>query len=366
MWEASYGKEPFDLRLTVLRMVSCWRLIIVCTLAGTLALGGLYCVKNLLLRGEPQYRAESTYRVDYAVEDAEVSSAAINAYTWNTYVHTGEFLDSVRSRLEDSELARLGNDELGEVIQGNLESDWRVPSTVVTTESPEKSVAIARAVEAAMTLDFPGGISEIETIRVIDAAEEAREVVPDVRVARAFVLAAVLSFFFTLVILLLKETGDDSIWLPATVSRRYGLKVLGTIESRELKQNIRYLFREKERAAVCTVRDTVNPAEIAEMLNRMQEAGEALDTRSVGQDENGRNVTFYALPSPLLCPEAVEALREAEGILLAVEAGTHAGKQLEYVLEYLTQQDLNITAVILWNADEKLLKRYYRFTPEKK
>lgn len=354
MWEASYGKEPFDLRLTVLRMASRWKLIIACTLAGTLALGGLYCVKNLLLRGEPQYRAESTYRVDYAAEEAEVSSVAINAYTWNTYVHTGEFLDSVRSHLEDGELARLDNDELGETIQGSLESDWRVPSTAVTTESPEKSLAIARAVEAAMTLDFPGGIREIEAIRVIDGAAEAKEVVPDVRVVRAFVLSAVLSFFFTLVILLLKETGDDSIRLPATVSRRYGLKTLGTIKSRELKQNISYLFRDSKKAAVCTVQDTINPAEIAELLNGLQETEEA------------SGVSFYPLPSPLLCPETAEALREAEGILLAVEAGAHAGKQLEYVLEYLTQQDCHITAVILWNADEELLKRYYGFSRTKK
>lgn len=347
MWEGSYGKEPFDLRLTVLRIIGCWKLIIMCTLGGTLLLGGLYCVKNILFAGEKQYQAESTYRVDYAVDDADVSKTAINAYTWNTYVHTGEFLDGVRSHIEDSELAQMSNEELGEAIQGNLESDWRVPSTVITTESPDRSMAIARAVEEAMTLDFPKGISEVEAIRVIDEAKGAHEVIPDIRVGRAFVLAAVLSLFFTLVILLLKETGDDSIWLPATIRHRYGLKVLGTLESRELAQNISYLFAGKERAAVCTVQDDINPAEIAEALNKV--------CTDMGQ------VSFFAVPSPILCPEGAKVLRESEGILLAVEAGAHAGKQLEYVMEYLAQQDCNITAVILWNADERLLRGYYRF-----
>lgn len=349
MWEGSYGKEPFDLRLTVLRILGRWKLIIMCTLGGTLLLGGLYCVKNILLRGETQYQAESTYRVDYAVDDADVSSTAINAYTWDTYVHTGEFLDGVRSRLQDEELIRLNNEELGELIEGNLESDWRVPSTVVITDSPEKSVAIARAVEGTMTNDFPDGIKEIESIRVIDAAE-AREVIPDVRAGRAFALAAVLSFFFTLLILLLKEIGDDSIWLPSTVSHRYGLKVLGTPESRELVQNISYLFEGKEEAAVCTVQEHINPAEIAEALNKAY------------ADAGAGKMNFYAVPAPMLCPEGAEILRKAQGILLAVEAGAHAGKQFEYVAEFLAQQDCEITAIILWNADEKLLRRYYRFT----
>lgn len=350
MWEGSYGKEPFDLRLTVLRIIGRWKLIMICTLGGTLLLGGLYCVRNILLRGETQYRAESTYRVDYAVDDADVSKTAINAYTWNTYVHTGEFLDGVRSRIRDSGLSQMSYEELEQAIQGNLESDWRVPSTVVTTESPDKSVAIARAVEETMTIDFPAGISEVEAIRVIDAAEEAYEVIPDVRVGRAFVLAAVLSLFFTLVILLLKEIGDDSIWLPATIRRRYGLKVLGTIESRELTQNIRYLFTGKETAAVCTVQGDINPSEIAEALNK------------ACSDTEAEQVKFYAVPAPVLCPEGAEVLRAAEGILLAVKAGAHAGKQLEYVMEYLALQDCKVTAVILWNADEKLLRRYYMFT----
>lgn len=349
MWEANYGKEPFDLRLTVLYMLGRWRLIAACTLAGTLLLGGCYCIAGFMKHGESQYSATSVYRADYAVEDRDLDKAFINAYTWNTYVHTEEFLGGVRERLKDAGLERLGGEELGNCIMGKLDSDWRVPSTVVTTGDPESSVAIARAVEGAMTEDFPAGIKEIDSVRVIDPANRAEEVIPDVRPVRAFLLAAVLSLFFTAVILLLKEIGACSIRLPSTIRYRYGLKTLGTVESAELKENVRYLFAGKKKAAVCAVQEEIDTREAAERL--------AERCGSTGGDIP----EFCALPSLLLCPESAPLLREAESILLVVKAGEHAGKQLEHALEYLWQQDCQITAVLLWEADERLIRHYYAF-----
>ena len=69
MWEGYYGKEPFDLRLTALRFLKNLDKIIVVTLAGTLIFGGGYYVKNVLLRGEVYYSAQSTYKVEYSDPD---------------------------------------------------------------------------------------------------------------------------------------------------------------------------------------------------------------------------------------------------------------------------------------------------------
>ena len=65
------------------------------------------------------------------------------------------------------------------------------------------------------------------------------------------------------------------------------------------------------------------------------------------------------MPTPMLCPEVCEQLRETDGVLLAVKAGAHAGKQLEYVKEFLEQQDCEIIAAILWDADEAFIRAYY-------
>lgn len=348
MFEGSYGKEPFDLRLTVLRMIRQWKIIVVVMIMGTLIVTGVYCLDNILLRGEREYRAASLYRIDYGVDGQDINLVMINSYTWNTYMHTEEFLGFVRERLVGSGFEEMGDEELGGYIQGNVESDLRVPSTIVVTGDAAKSAAIAEAVEEAVILDFSKGISEIKEIRVIDHGE-TEEVPPDLRVGRAAVLGAVLSFFFTVIILLLKELGDDSIWLPATVGRRYGLKTAGTAESRELKENIGYLFSGRKQAAFCTVQEECEPTVTADTLKR------------ICKNTDAENMDWLVVPSPLLCPEGVEKLKAADGVLLGVKAGAHAGKQLEYVLEFLKQQDCKVTCVILLQADELLLRWYYGF-----
>lgn len=348
MREGYYGKEPFDLRLTVLRMLRQVHIIAAVTVIGTALLSGGYYVKNVLLRGESLYAAESVYRVEYAVqEERDVATVYINETSWNTYIKTQNFIDAVQLRMKELNETQdyrltVSDGELRSVVKAVLASDLRVPSTTVTTESPEKSVRIAQAVEAAMTLDFPRDVREVTAISVIDSADSAEEVIPDVRVGRALVLSAVLSCFFGVIVLLLKETGDDSIRLPETLYKRYGLKTLGTIESEELAENIAYLFEGKTPAAVCGLQEDVDPVQVLEALRK--KAGELPD--------------WFAAPSPLLCPEVCRELRRAGGLLLAVRAGAHAGRRLEYAMQYLQQQDCEITAVILWGADERLIRCY--------
>lgn len=343
MWEGSYGKEPFDLRLTVLRMVRQWNVIIGCTLAGTILFGGGYYLKNVL-QSEKLYCAESTYHVEYDVEEEkDVGTVYINAVTWNTYLDSGSFLSAVQERVQTG----MTDEELADALSAVLASDLRVPSTRVTTDNPELCVSIAQAVEQVMTDVFPEETEEIRSIRVVDCAVTAPMVEADVRPGRAFALSAVLSCFFTVVILLLKELGDDSILLPASVWKRYGLKVVGTPESPVLEENLRYLFEGMRKVAVCAVQQDVNPVQLLEELQKR--CPEVVK----GQCQ------YFAVPSPILCPESCQVLREADGILLAVKAGSHAGKQLEYTKEYLEQQDCKITAVILCDADEQLIRSYY-------
>ena len=49
----------------------------------------------------------------------------------------------------------------------------------------------------------------------------------------------------------------------------------------------------------------------------------------------------------------------ADGVILVVKAGLHAGKPLEYILEYFAAQDIQVSAALLWDADEALIRSYY-------
>lgn len=378
MWKGNYGKEPFDLRLTALRLLFHVHWILAFTLFGTLLFGGGYYVKNVICAPEPVYAATSTYKVDYANESWAQYGTYINETTWNTWVHTKEFLDNVQRHLQEHMAGQgeaatsLSNEELSGMLSAKLASDLRVPSTVVVSADRKLGVVIAGAVEQTMTEDFVQNVPEdISAIRVIDPALAAEEVLWDVRPVRAFVLSAVLSCFFAVVIFLLRELGDDSIWLPSTLYQRYGLKTLGTVRSRELKANISYFFQGMERIAVCSVDEKVNPAEAAEALYREEACADegCASLEYAGKCEAGgkekadnKYGRWLPAPTPLLCPDACGFLRQVDGIVLVVQAGSHVGKRLEYVMEFLQQQDCKITAAILWNADERLIRSYYCFS----
>lgn len=351
----SYGKEPFDLRLTVLSMIRNLHIIIGLTVLGTLLFGGGYYVKNVLLNKTVKYTVTSTYKVSYEQTPDEPGDYYMNSMTWSTYVHTKEFLDGVWANLGEETLGDYSEyvssaDELAGMFEAKLDSDILIPSTVVTTDSQKWTLLLAKAVEKTIVEDLVENNEQIAAIKIIDPAQQATEMMPDVRPLRAFVLSGILSLFFVVVVWLLRELEDDSIRLPVTLRRRYGLASVGTVHSPQLKANIDYLFGDRKRIAVCAAGDGIDPAEVVKCLEK-----DAMQCRE-----------WIAVPTPLLCPEACEVMREADGVLLVTEAGSHVGKPMEYVLECLDTQDVKVTAALLWNADEWLIRTYYRLPFAKK
>lgn len=336
MWECNYAKEPFDLRLAVLRLIRKTHVIILVTCLGTLIFGGGYYLKKVVLRPAPLYEAVSTYYVNYGWDlEYDKDYAYINEASWNDWMHKKAFLDLVSANLQEE----IPQEELSGYLSAILASNLRMPNSVVSTPDPELSLKVAGAVEQSF-VQFPSIALEIESINVVDPAVTTTPVYKDARPVRALVLSGVLSLFFALVCCLLWEIGSDGIWLPATLRRRYGLKTLGTVESPELVQNLSYLFPEKNKVGICPASADVNPEEVARALRNK-------DVRE-----------WVALPAPLLEPQTAERLRELDGILLVVKAGEH-GRRLERILDFLEQQDCPVRAALLWEADEGLIGQYY-------
>lgn len=346
MWEGGYASEPFDLRLTAFRMMRNLGWIGLFTLLGTLVFGGGYYVKNVLLGPEPKYEMTLTCKIEYTDPPMRSGDYYINEMTWNTYVDSSEFLEMIESSapficMDVTADMWTGNPGgLREALSAAVASDIQVPSFTVSTPDASKTRELCRVVRDVLTGPFAESVSEVASIRVIDESEP-EAVYPDVRPFRALILGASLSFFFTVTILLLREIGADDIWLPATLRRRYGLKALGTIESVDLRENAEYLFKNKGKIAVCAVDGKTDPKIVTESLQKILRA------------------EWIEVPAPFLCPESAEVLRQADAVLLVVEAGLHAGKPLERVLEFLAVQDVPVTAALLWNADETLIRGYY-------
>lgn len=381
--EVSYGKEPFDLRLTILRLCrNLWKILAV-TAVGTLLFGGGYYVKNVLLQPDPGYAASSTYKVEYVENPNAAGAYYINEATWNSLIHTGEFLDGVEKHLQEA--AAQGNGKAAEVLttgreqwiaalSATLPSDFSIPVTRAATQDPEQSIALAHAVEDTMCNEFADSIVEISRIKVLDHGDRAEAVVPDVRPVRAVILAAVLSLFFAVVIFLLWEISGDGLWLPATLRRRYGLVSLGTVESTGFAENLKYVLEKAAKGkaaeksgeeegclhvAVCGALPEADSREVVNRLTAVDAKADKAEPATVG----GMQVRYTAVPSPLLSPESTAALRDFDAVLLAIPAGRYVGKQLEAVLESLKTQECTIDGSILWNADEALIRQYY-FLPQ--
>lgn len=345
MWKADYGKEPFDLRLLLFRI---WKklpvLLGLCILV-TGILGGAYYVKNIVLRPEKTYVAASIYEIEFSSPTWAMEGTYINETTWNTWVHTDEFIGNVKKHLQEADGGvQVTEAELQAALSAKLASDLRMPSTYVVTNDPAKSEKIAAAVELAMVQEMVEGSDAIATMRVVDYGK-AQEVLWDVRPKRAFILSAVLSVLFVFGIFLLLEIGDDSIWLPITLKTRYGLTPVGTVESAMCKENLKYLFGDKTKVAICPAFEEIDPMQVERSLNAL------LDTP----------MQWVSYPNPNLSPESAEHLRQADAVLLVVSAGTKVGKPLEAVLAFLGTQDIAVTGALLWEADEKLIRNYYRF-----
>lgn len=346
-------EEAFDLRLTVLRLIRNFKWILLVTAAGSLLFGGLYYVKNNLLVADT-YAVTLTCKIVYTDPPTKSGDYYINSATWDSYVDT----DAFRAMLADTDVLResdlLWTDEElmdADLLSATVASDITVPSVTVTTPDPARTETLADAAAEVLTGPWAESLDEVTSITVLDRTNAALVVDEFYRPVRAFILGAILGAFAAVVVFLLHELSVEGIWLPATLRRKYGLTALGTVHSGELAENFRYHFVEvagrMRQIAVCPMDDAVNPEEVCEAL------------RQAGVLCGGQEL--IPVPAPTLGPESVRSLRGMDGILLVVPAGSGSGKPLEHVLEYLTEQEVRVTAALLWDADEWLIRCYYRF-----
>ena len=345
MQESNYAREPVDLKLLVLRLVRQAGWILGVTALGMLLFGGGYYLKKVVLSAK-LYAAESLYQVEYEAAPEDVPSVYINNATWDTWMGTKEFLDLVYEELAGSEDANIDRETMKTYLSADLKSNLMMPNTVVTTKDPGLSLRLAAAVERAMQR-FPS-LQEglIKRVDVVDPAGRAT-LVNDARPLNALILSGVVTFFLTLVLLSIKELGDDSIRLPKYLESRYGLKTPGSLKSFGFAENMRYLLRDCKRIGILAAWG--------------QPSEEAVATVKKVCDEQ-EVIPFLDIRRS---PEAAEKLRELDGLVIAADSGRGAGKHLEEILEYLKVQDCPVKAAFLQDADETLLGWYY-WRPGKK
>lgn len=355
MWECNYGKEPFDLKLMVLRLIKNIWIPLLGTIAGLMLVVGAYYL--LTIHGKPrQYEITTTYYVDYATAPWLDATYYINDFTWNTWVKSDELIGSIREKAAMAETAT--KEQMQGYLSASLESDLNVPVFTVRTEDVSLTLLLNEALKETL-FEFADRQKEIQEIRVVDT-EGPHPVIIDNRTVQALILGSVLGLFFTLVIMGIRYLCDDSIRIPNTFTYRYGIPMLGVIEcpssmeakdsmeddsiekdgclSAEVREHLKYVFREKGQIAVTATDPDADIQAAVQVLGAER---------------------YESVPWVVGDPGAVTALRKAEGILLLVKAGAYNGKRIEKVLEFLRIQGCTVDGALLWNGDRKLIQAYF-------
>lgn len=356
MMSGKWGKEPFDLRLTVLRLIRTLPGILAVTLAGTILFGGGYILKNTVLRGERSYGVVNTFLVEYADENFAVNLKYINESSWNLWMQSDVLRELVSEHLDDAH-RELAAKDLGSMLKVTVPSDLRVAQIMAVSGDPGEAEALLAAVSAALTEDFPKVMKDVRSISLTDR-EEAVELRPDVRPLRACILAAVMSAFFAVLCFLIRELTYEKIWLPTSLTDRYGLKSLGRMGTVEFENNLKYFFQNKQRIGVCFESNPSKKDKKASKESDRQE-WEALQ-KDLTASRGASDYQFLPVPNPLTDPAGAASLREMDGVLLVVRSGEDT-RHLEYILDYLRGQDVQVTAAFLWREDSWLVRNYYRF-----
>ncbi len=397
MWECNYAGEPLDIRLLVLRFLRKSPVILLAAFLGAVCIGGAYFLKKVTFGPAKEYEAVTDFYIDYAVQENGEEYTYFNKTTWTQLITDDVFTDKILTHMSEMELSAEADDsqaadsrdvegwsgslpdaektagitkqELRGYLYATMLSDTRIVTTTITTNDPELTMKIEKALLQAME-DFGREQKEIAEVRILQKPAEAALVIAAVRTFRACMLGMVIFVFITVLYLLIYFVLDDGIFIPAAFERRYKVPMLGTVNSGELPILTKKLFSE-ERTFCEPVLVTADEGVILEHAKKtLAESG----VKTV-VDENINGILFklyhgISEDGGPMKPEKeidrqterlAEECFEASGnkkLLLAVKAGAHNGKRIEKFLDFCKKCDLDVTAALLWEADEMLIRAY--------
>lgn len=348
MQELPYAKEPFDAKLFLLLFLKKIWVVLCGILIGVLLIGGGYYVKKVVFGGPAEYDITTTYYVEYNCYDSVTGELVnyTNGATWASWVVSDWFVDrtweyALESGMVPESYGAVKSD-LKNYFTADLASDLRIPTATVTTPYKELTEFLSHALQQTFQ-DFAAEQAEIDGIRIIDETPVA-VTDKDVRTLRACILGALVGAFVAGFGLAFVIIWDDSVRIPETFTYRYGLPMVGFVGAHEKELssetfvNINYLFRDKQNCALLAIGRNVEEKQVLGLL-----PGKVF-TEAVSVAE--------------LEEKTYEKLRQAEGILLLVEAGAHNSKEMEHVLQEMKLQDCVVQGALLCNADRKLISAY--------
>ena len=289
------------------------------------------------------YRQVSKLYIDFAVNGRGDEADYFNAATWTDLLTAHPLLwDEIEAQLSEqylpAELDGSYMDYVKKSVRAEILSDVRLMTLTVTTPSPEKTEVLSRAVCDAL-VSFGEKAKEFDRIEYLSDAGGAQRVLINDRSRNAALLGGFLGLLITAAALHLSLLLDDAVYVPEEAEQRFSLPVLGhtcKTAGSDAKDLAYFLSGHGGHAAVISPLGKARAEALVAALPEYRDALAASDA------------------------EDYEALRKAGCVIAAVPYGVSCGAAFHKMLGACRRQDCPVGGLILQDADEAFLARYYR------
>lgn len=368
-----YLNRGMDLkRLMLYAQRRIWLVIVLAILGATC--GGIIYQVVRSMKMPVEYETVSKLYISFGHDESGEVYQYYNGYTWNDLLDTDEILDYFMKVLPGYEKDQVRNATTAEIL-----SDIRLLTITVQGEDEKFVREIRNAVENGLR-EYARDSEELDQIKVIRSGPPER-VYWDDRTTSACVTGAVIFGVMTLLIIGAGYVLDESIYVQEDIEKKYHCKALGILTrnqkglqpyARELRANIRYMMGEKRSFAIL---DMANHADTRRLeLERLMnsEGLEAYGSNTSVENDFSWNIPkqdeppeakgewdVLALNENILGEEECRQIREMGGVILLLPFGTDLGRKTSRILSFLENQDCRILGMIVAQADEEFLNRYF-------
>ncbi len=370
-----YLNRGMDLkRLVLYFQKKIWIAVMLAVLGATL--GGVVYQVMRSMKMPVEYKAVSKLYISFGHDESGQVYQYYNGYTWNDLLDADPILELIMKGLPGYE-----TDAVREATSAEILSDIRLLTITVKGDNEKFVREVRSAVESGLK-EFARESEELEQIKVL-RSDVPERVFWDNRTTAACTTGGVILGVLSLLIIGFFYALDESVYVQQDIEERYGYKALGILTrnqkglqpyARELKASIGYLMGNKRKFVVLDMDNHADARkqELESLLNReetdvfggnvqadiAQDSGWHIAEKLEGGRKEGE-WEVIAFGENILSGEECKVIRENGGAVVLLPFGEDVGRKTARILSFLNNQDCKVLGMIISQADEEFLNRYF-------
>ena len=374
-----YKDRGLDLRRFTLYFQKKIWIILLLVLVGGL-IGAISYRMYRTMKMPVEYESVSKLYITFEQDENGDVYQYYNGYTWNELLDTDPILIAIMNHLTGYE-----EEEVKDATSAEILSDIRLLTVTVKGDSEKMVREIQAAVEEGLA-DYADQSEELRKIVTIRSDMPKRVYWSD-DTTKALIAGAVFLGLVGFLVYCFMYVLDDAVYVQADVERRYPYKALGIMTHnqkglqpfvKELKADLLYVMGNSRTVLMIDMDNhgDLRQADMDKLLN-WEEGGTLGGDKDIGgelvwhvrkddEDEDEEEL----LPEPKewtitvfnendMGDEQCAAIRKNGGVILLIPFGNDVSRKTERILTFLKNQDCKVYGIIVTEADEEYLNRYF-------